>query len=99
MGTRLLICSDGLTSEIDLESIRATLTMSASPDLAAEELVNRANEAGGRDNITVLVVDVIRGGAAWHVGAEDTSIGLSYEDSASDTIEAMITADRPNGSA
>lgn len=88
-GTRILVCSDGLNSEIDDEVIRATLTMSTSPEAAVDELVVRANAAGGRDNITVLVVDVIQGGAAWHMGSEDTSIGLSVEDSLSDTIEAF----------
>ncbi|MCI2957448.1 protein phosphatase 2C domain-containing protein [Agromyces atrinae] len=61
-GERLLICSDGLTSEVSDEAIRATLTMSGRPESAAEALVQRANQAGGRDNITVIVVDVVSGG-------------------------------------
>jgi serine/threonine protein phosphatase PrpC len=61
-GERLLICSDGLSSELDDESIRATLTMGGKPESVVGALVQRANLAGGRDNITVLVIDVISGG-------------------------------------
>lgn len=61
-GERLLICSDGLTSEVPDEGIRATLTISGRPDHAAEALVKQANQAGGRDNITVIVLDVVSGG-------------------------------------
>lgn len=63
-GERLLLCSDGLTSEVSDEAIRATLTMAGGPESAAEALVARANEAGGRDNITVIVVDVVAGGGS-----------------------------------
>lgn len=61
-GERILICSDGLTSEVSDESIRATLTMSGMAESAASALVSRANHAGGRDNITVIVLDVLAGG-------------------------------------
>ena len=61
-GERLLICSDGLHSELPDEGIRATLTMSGKPESAAETLVQRAKDAGGRDNISVIVIDVISGG-------------------------------------
>lgn len=61
-GERLLICSDGLTGEVSDEGIRATLTMSGRPESAAAALVQRARQAGGRDNITVVVVDVVSGG-------------------------------------
>ncbi|MCL2422805.1 MAG: protein phosphatase 2C domain-containing protein [Micrococcales bacterium] len=62
-GERLLMCSDGLYRELADESIRAALTLSGTPRSAAETLVALANQAGGRDNITVLVVDVRSGGS------------------------------------
>ncbi|MFS2243129.1 PP2C family protein-serine/threonine phosphatase [Microbacterium sp. OR16] len=62
-GERLLICSDGLSGEISDESIRATLTMCGRPETATEALVRRAKEAGGGDNISVIVIDVVAGGA------------------------------------
>ena len=62
-GERLLICSDGLHSELLDEGIRATLTMSGKPESAVATLVQRAKAAGGRDNISVIVIDVISGGS------------------------------------
>ncbi len=59
VGDRYLLCSDGLFNEIDDNRIAATLRKLADPDEAARELVRLANEAGGRDNITVVVVDVV----------------------------------------
>jgi serine/threonine protein phosphatase PrpC len=61
-GERLLICSDGLTSELDDESIRASLTMGGKPESVVTSLVQRANDSGGRDNISVVVIDVVSGG-------------------------------------
>lgn len=62
-GERLLACSDGLTRELDDAAIRAVLLGTATPEQAADELVRRAVEHGGRDNVTAVVVDVISGGA------------------------------------
>lgn len=56
-GDRLLICSDGLTEMVDDGTIEATLS-NGSPDEVVWELVELANEAGGVDNITVVVVAV-----------------------------------------
>lgn len=61
-GERLLMCTDGLHSEVSDEGIRAALTMSGRPESAAQALVQLAKRAGGRDNITVVVVDVLEGG-------------------------------------
>ncbi|WP_144276224.1 PP2C family serine/threonine-protein phosphatase [Demequina sp. NBRC 110053] len=63
-GERLLLCSDGLHGELADEDIRAVLTMSGHPESAARVLVERAKEHGGRDNITVIVIDVVAGGAS-----------------------------------
>ena len=61
-GERLLVCSDGLHSELEDEAIRAILTMSGKPESATDALVQRAKLNGGRDNITVIVIDVVSGG-------------------------------------
>ena len=53
---RFLICTDGLTNELDDDEISRCLS-AADPQAAAEELVRRAISAGGRDNVTVIVVD------------------------------------------
>ncbi len=59
VGDRFLICSDGLFNEVDANRITATLRRYADPAEAAAELVRLANEGGGRDNITAVVVDVV----------------------------------------
>ncbi|MBK9179852.1 MAG: Stp1/IreP family PP2C-type Ser/Thr phosphatase [Acidimicrobiales bacterium] len=58
-GDRYLLCSDGLFNELDDDRIAATLRRLAEPTEAADELVRLANAAGGRDNITAVVVDVV----------------------------------------
>ncbi|MFZ1287822.1 MAG: protein phosphatase 2C domain-containing protein [Candidatus Phosphoribacter sp.] len=55
-GERLVICSDGLTNELDDADIEAVLAGSADVQEAAEALVRGAVTAGGRDNVTVVVV-------------------------------------------
>jgi protein phosphatase len=55
---RVLICSDGLTGELTDEQITAILLSQPHPERAAGHLVDAAIQAGGRDNITVIVVDV-----------------------------------------
>ena len=58
-GDLFLICSDGLTSMVDDETIRAELTRNRS-DLrsAAKALVRAANNGGGEDNITVVFFEI-----------------------------------------
>jgi len=72
-GERLLLCSDGLSGEVSDEAIRATLTMCGRPETAASALVRRALQAGGRDNVSVVVIDVVSGGV--RAGREDDTAG------------------------
>ncbi len=58
-GDRLLLCSDGLTGMVRADDIAAILQREPDPQRAADQLVDAANEAGGEDNITALVVDVL----------------------------------------
>jgi PPM family protein phosphatase len=55
-----LLCSDGLNDMIEDEEIRLTLlTLKSNLPLAAQHLVQAANDSGGRDNISVIVVKVL----------------------------------------
>ncbi|NYD40667.1 PP2C family protein-serine/threonine phosphatase [Nocardioides panaciterrulae] len=56
---RLLLCSDGVSGMIDDAEIGAILGGTADPRDAADEVVAAALRAGGRDNATALVVDVV----------------------------------------
>ncbi len=57
-GERFVVCSDGLTNEITDAHLRDLLAEYPDPQVAAEELVRAAVEAGGRDNVTVVVVNL-----------------------------------------
>ncbi len=63
-GDVVLLCSDGLTSMISEEQIAAVLASESDLDAAAKRLVNEANEAGGRDNITVILFTLEEVGGA-----------------------------------
>ena len=63
VGDRYVLCSDGLFNEVDESRIAATLRRLDDPTEAARELVRLANEGGGRDNISVVIVDVLADGA------------------------------------
>lgn len=54
---RFMICSDGLTGELEDDRIAEILRSEGEPQRAADRLVALAVEAGGRDNVTVLVID------------------------------------------
>ncbi|HEX9888910.1 MAG TPA: protein phosphatase 2C domain-containing protein [Nitriliruptorales bacterium] len=57
-GDRLLLCSDGLTDMLEDGVITWLLRSAQAAQDAADQLVAAALEAGGRDNVTVIVVDV-----------------------------------------
>jgi protein phosphatase len=57
-GDVVLLCSDGLTSMLSEEQIKHILGGAPNLDEAARRLIDEANEAGGRDNITVVLFRV-----------------------------------------
>jgi PPM family protein phosphatase len=57
-GDVLLLCSDGLTRMVTEPEIAGTLQAEPDPNKASERLVELANEQGGADNITAIVVRV-----------------------------------------
>src|SRR5262245_36715924 len=60
-GDRFVVCSDGLSDEVHANEIHQIVTTVGEPQAAADELVRAANRAGGRDNISAIVVDVVEG--------------------------------------
>ncbi len=80
----LVLCSDGLTGHVHDDEIRDMVVASGRPEIAARQLVDLANERGGKDNITVVVAGV--GGGLMRPGEDETI---------SQTFEVLTTFDPP----
>ena len=99
VGDRYVLCSDGLTNELDDSAIAEKLANTEDPGVIAKALVAAANEHGGRDNSTVLIVDVqaepLTDNDELREVAEDNSVDLGHKEeepldaSASATGEAF----------
>ncbi len=109
-GDRLLLCTDGLSSVVDAERIRNVLLRVPGPQRAAAKLVAMANEGGGPDNITVMVLDTDDGlghagrtgdlaGAAAAAGAATAAGGVAPAGHAGDTGELMTGLHAPPAAA
>jgi len=57
-GDLLLLCSDGVTDELDDDAIADILVRRDPPEATSRELIRAANEHGGRDNCTAVVLQV-----------------------------------------
>jgi protein phosphatase len=85
MGDALLLCSDGLTKHVDDEQIEEWLARSETAEIACRQLVETANQAGGSDNITVVVARFQEFNEEQTLAAEDkfasdaTDVGLTHE--------------------
>src|SRR5205085_2612778 len=72
-GDVFLICSDGLTTMLDDEQIARLLTRATSLSSAVKTLVDEANRAGGRDNITVVAFRAWFGNRQiWFLATDDS---------------------------
>ena len=99
VGDRFVLCSDGLTNELDDSAIAEQLANTEDPGVIAKALVAAANEHGGRDNSTVLIVDVqaepLTDNDELREVAEDNSVDFGHKEeepldaSASATGEAF----------
>jgi protein phosphatase len=64
-GDYILLCSDGLTKMMPHEEIEKAFSVNEIPEKIVEDLIRRANEAGGGDNITVVVAKVEGSNSSW----------------------------------
>ena len=63
-GDRIILCSDGLSGMIADSEIESLTVSSVTPQQAADNLVAAALTAGGSDNVTVVVIDIMDDGLA-----------------------------------
>ncbi len=91
-GDRYLLCSDGLTDEVDEDEIAHVLRTVADPDEAAETLVALANEHGGRDNTTVVIVDVVADGLGDRAAVPDDEHFSAHPDADTQGIDPVTGA-------
>jgi protein phosphatase len=61
----LMLCSDGLTRMVAEPEIAGTLQAETDPSKAAEKLIELANDRGGEDNITVVVIRLHKSSKGW----------------------------------
>jgi protein phosphatase len=57
-GARFMLCTDGLTDMLSAKTIESYLIPQLKPVAAVQSLFSAAIEAGGRDNITIAIVDI-----------------------------------------
>jgi PPM family protein phosphatase len=61
IGDRVLLCSDGMSGQVEDPVIHQIVMTAATPQAACEALIDAANAAGGPDNITAVLVEVVQG--------------------------------------
>ena len=96
-GDRLLMCSDGLTGMIRAEEIRQVLVNQSDPLIACKELTDRANAAGGHDNITVIVAD-FHGDLLRELGVSDDTLCYRKYALGEEATAANVLWQKPVGS-
>jgi PPM family protein phosphatase len=97
-GDVYLLCSDGLTTMVREDRIAATLAETESLDEAVSSLVREANEAGGRDNITVVAFRLEEAEVPAEAKEAPTLIGPAAEEAgltAGAVAEAAAAATQP----
>ena len=88
-GDRFILCSDGLVDEVHDDEIAAIALATSDAQACADQLVAKANANGGRDNVTVVVVDVLQGVEPTAADAElESEPGWPGSDSAGTMLDA-----------
>lgn len=84
---RFIVCSDGLHAQISREQLAGIAASYDDPQEAADMLVNAALRAGGRDNITVIVVDMHADGSPY----EDWDVSkISDDEDLDDALDGTL---------
>lgn len=103
-GDRFLLCSDGLTDELTDERLAEILRAEQDPQRAVDELLSAALDAGARDNVSVLVIDVVEVDPQVATQVDDTNPrGVTVDDDTNPTrrarsVPGVDADDLPSGS-
>jgi len=81
-GDVVMLCSDGLTDMIHERQVQQALAESTSLSAAADRLIDEANAAGGRDNITVVMFRAEQGDPASSVDQPTSAYEVSFDEPA-----------------
>lgn len=73
-GDRWVMCSDGLSGEVTSALLEMIVRSVSDPQAVADELISQALNAGGKDNVTVLIVDVINAEPPWEDHSADQTV-------------------------
>jgi PPM family protein phosphatase len=98
IGDRYVFCSDGLSNEVSLIRMTSILESEPDPQRAARALVDAANDGGGNDNITVVLVDVVPDESALDVlgdasAAFDAAGAGAGAGATASAVDAVVTDD------
>lgn len=90
VGDRLVLCSDGLTRHVKPEEIAQVALKDNNPETSSQNLIDMANDRGGEDNVSVIVIAVEQE----HPGmdSDKSEIAFAAEEDEEDTL---IFKDRP----
>lgn len=98
-GDRLVLCSDGLTTMVGEDDIASLLAEEPDAATAADRLVDAANAAGGVDNITVVVIDVVNDDAPAKPESASDERGAEQLDELPDEMSDELTDEPADGPA
>ncbi|MGF3055727.1 PP2C family protein-serine/threonine phosphatase [Microbacterium sp. YY-01] len=85
VGDRFVVCSDGLTKELTDYGILHFLTENAQASAAVEAMLTAALENGGRDNVTLIIVDVLEATSEQSQGDIDAAAATVDPDQTADS--------------
>ncbi|GAA5194258.1 protein phosphatase 2C domain-containing protein [Arthrobacter gyeryongensis] len=91
-GDRMLICSDGLSTEVGEEEILKLLSEMDDAQETADALIQAALNRGGRDNVSVIVID-----AGSEPRGQTPASGFDALDADDSTVNLLAVMDRPGG--
>jgi PPM family protein phosphatase len=91
-GDRYLLCSDGLTGEVDASQIAGIMRRYADPNEACRDLIRVALASGSKDNISAVIVDVFDDGGVALTASQHVDATPHIDSSEPPDLESVVTA-------